>query len=315
MIVAQNLSKRYGSTLAIQNVSFSISKGEVVGFLGPNGAGKTTTMKILTCFLPADEGKATIAGFDVERNPLQVRRHIGYLPENAPLYSDMDVRSYLEFIARMRGVSKSRFKTSLEKMVEICGLKKVLRKGTDTLSKGYRQRVGLAQTLIHDPQILILDEPTSGLDPNQIIEIRALIKNIGREKTVILCSHILPEVSATCDRVLIINEGQIVADGSTRNLASMAQGEEIIHFTIQGAEKALLNERLEQMQGAKCFECLQEKEGKLRYQIKTRQGEDLCGEIFKLAASNNWLLTELRHEGLSLEDIFLKLTGGEKGNG
>lgn len=321
MINAKNLTKRYGHTVAIKNVSFNISKGEVVGFLGPNGAGKTTTMKILTCFLPADEGTATIADFDIEQNPFEVRRHIGYLPENAPLYIDMDVECYLRFIAQMRGMSINQYKQQLDKMIETCGLRKVMKKGIGTLSKGFRQRVGLAQTLIHDPQILILDEPTTGLDPNQIIEIRSLIKEIGKEKTVILCSHILPEVSATCDRILIINEGQIVADDTPQDLSSQAQGEETIYLGLKGADKDEISKQLQALDGIKCFNNLDDKNGSFRYQIKTHQGENLSEALFHMAVNNKWILTELHLESLSLEEIFLKLTsgttsgtGGEKGN-
>ena len=208
MIEVRNLTKRYGSTVAVNNVSFDAEAGEVLGFLGPNGAGKTTTMRVLTCFLPADDGTASIDGYDIFENSIEVRQRIGYLPESAPLYGDMGVIDYLKFIAEIRNIPKSERNDRIKSVVEICGLGPMIQKDVGELSKGYRQRLGLAQSLVHDPPILILDEPTSGLDPSQIIEIRNLIKEIGKEKTIIFSTHILSEVSATCSRVLIISDGQ-----------------------------------------------------------------------------------------------------------
>ncbi|MEI6126579.1 MAG: ATP-binding cassette domain-containing protein, partial [Pseudomonadota bacterium] len=222
MIEVENLSKSYGTTKALQNISFRIEKGEVVGFLGPNGAGKSTTMRILTCYLAADSGTARIAGLDINKSPVEVKRRIGYLPENNPLYMDMGVRDYLSFIAKMRKIPSSSIKEKVARAVHTCGLESMASKDIGELSKGYRQRLGLAQALIHDPEVLILDEPTIGLDPHQIIEIRNLIKGIGREKTVILSSHILPEVSATCDRVLIISKGKIAGSGTPEELAALS---------------------------------------------------------------------------------------------
>ena len=212
MIEVKNLTKRYGLTVAVDNVSFDANAGEVLGFLGPNGAGKTTTMRILTCYLSADEGTAKVAGYDVFEESIEVRKRIGYLPESAPLYMDMGVIDYLKFIAQIRHIPKSQRQERIKAVIDTCGLEKVIQKDVGELSRGYRQRLGLAQSLIHDPPILILDEPTSGLDPSQIIEIRNLIKAIGKEKTIIFSTHILPEVSATCSRILIINDGQIVAN-------------------------------------------------------------------------------------------------------
>ena len=213
MIEVKGISKRFGPTTAVDNISFSIAKGEVVGFLGPNGAGKTTTMRILTCFLPADAGEAKVAGFDVLEQSMAVRSRIGYLPESAPLYLDMRVSEFLDYIGAIRGLHGADRTAAINRMIEVCGLSGVMLKQIGELSKGYRQRVGLAQAMIHNPEILVLDEPTSGLDPNQIREIRDLIKTLGKEKTVILSTHILPEVEATCSRVMIINRGKIVADG------------------------------------------------------------------------------------------------------
>ena len=226
MIEVRELTKSYGTTVAVNKVSFDAHAGEVLGFLGPNGAGKTTTMRILTCYLSADAGSATVAGHDVFEESVEVRKQIGYLPESAPLYSDMGVIEYLNFMTQVRHIPKSQRKERTRAVIDICGLEGVIQKDIGELSKGYRQRVGLAQSLIHDPPILILDEPTSGLDPSQIIEIRNLIKNIGQEKLVLFSTHILPEVSATCSRILIINNGKIVANGTPEELSSQAEGEE-----------------------------------------------------------------------------------------
>ena len=233
MIEVEHLTKCFGSTVAVSDVSFSVPRGQVLGFLGPNGAGKTTTMRVLTGYFPADEGGVRIDGSLVSQDSIDIRRMIGYLPENAPVYTDMNVVDYLIFIARMRGMHD--VKPRLEVMIETCGLEQVLKKDIGELSKGYRQRVGLAQAMIHDPEILILDEPTSGLDPAQIIEIRNLIKEIGKEKTVILSSHILPEVSATCARILIIDNGKIVADGTALELSRQAKGEAKIIAAFKNA--------------------------------------------------------------------------------
>jgi ABC-2 type transport system ATP-binding protein len=215
-VIVKNLTKRYGSQKAIDSINFRVNQGEVLGFLGPNGAGKSTTMKIITSYLAPTEGDVEVGGYSVTREPEKVKQLIGYLPENNPLYLDMPVIEYLEFSALLQGVSKDKVQSRIREMIKVCGLMGEKHKLIGELSKGYRQRVGLAQAMIHDPQVLILDEPTTGLDPNQIVEIRKLIKEIGREKTVILSTHILPEVEATCDRILIINNGKIVADGTAK---------------------------------------------------------------------------------------------------
>jgi ABC-2 type transport system ATP-binding protein len=311
MIEVHHLSKRFGDTVAVWDLSFQVKRGEVLGFLGPNGAGKTTTMRILTCFLPADEGSAKLAGFDVYSQSLEIRRHIGYLPESAPLYMDMSVSEYLNFIAQMRNIPGRNRKQRINHMVEVCGLGGVLKKGIATLSKGYRQRVGLAQAMIHDPDILVLDEPTSGLDPKQIIEIRELIKQIGQQKTVILSTHILPEVSATCQRVLIINEGSIVADGTPQELTANAQGEQRVNVSLK-ADAAEVETQLNRLEGVKSFKLLEQNAaGTLRYEIKTPAGEALCEELFRLAVKQNWLLSELRRDTVSLEEVFMQLTTKE----
>jgi ABC-2 type transport system ATP-binding protein len=305
MIKAENLKKVYGAIKAVDGISFEVNKGEIVGFLGPNGAGKTTTMKILTCFIGATEGTASIAGFDVEKNSFEVRSRVGYLPENAPLYTDMDVISFLRFIAEVRGMNNGALNPRLDHITATCGLKSVLRRPIAELSKGFRQRVGLAQAMIHDPQVLILDEPTSGLDPNQIVEIRELIKNLGREKTVILSTHILPEVEATCDRAIIINEGKIVAKGTLSELSSHSQ--EIVVARIRG-DKSAVESRLKSVPGADSVRFREEKNGLSTFEITPKKGAPAAEEVFRAVADGGFSLAELKTEGASLEDVFQRLT-------
>jgi ABC-2 type transport system ATP-binding protein len=311
MIEVKHLVKRFGPTVAVRDVSFNVQPGEVVGFLGPNGAGKTTTMRILTCFLPADEGAASLAGFDIIRQPLQVRQQLGYLPESAPLYDEMGVTDYLEFIGEIRGLDAASRKRRLDAMIQVCGLERVIKKDIGELSKGYRQRVGLAQAMLHNPPILILDEPTTGLDPHQIIEIRELIKQIGREKTVILSTHILPEVTATCSRVLIINDGVLVADGAPDRLAGQARAGERILLTIR-APRAELGAALD---GVECVASWREltvsAEGLVRCELRSSDGVDACEAVFRMAAEKGWPISELHREASSLEDVFIELTRAE----
>ena len=308
MIDVKHLSKRFGSTVAVDDVSFEVRKGEVLGFLGPNGAGKTTTMRILTCYLLPDSGTATVAGYDIVEDSLEVRKRVGYLPENAPLYQDMDVISYLKFVADVRGIPSHERPRRIDSMVEICGLASVVGREVGQLSKGFKQRVGLAQTLIHDPEFLILDEPTTGLDPSQIIEIRELIREIGRERTVILSTHILPEVEATCSRVIIINEGSLIASGTPEELHSAAGGEDVIHVSIRGDEAAV-QAGLETIGGVRSVARGGSGGGGFtRYTVTAADGGDMGETIFRAAVENGWTLNELRRETLSLEDIFLRLT-------
>ena len=310
VITVKNLSKSYGATRAVQGISFRVEQGDVVGFLGPNGAGKSTTMRMLTCYLSADSGTASIAGFDIQKNAMEVRKKIGYLPENNPLYMDMGVLEYLRFIAKMRSIPSSSITAKIKHVVEICGLDSIISKDIGELSKGFRQRLGLAQALIHDPEVLVLDEPTIGLDTNQIIEIRNLIKSIGKEKTVVLSSHILPEVAATCDRVLIINEGKIVGSGTPQELASMAQGGRAILVSVRGPHDAVLN-GFKNMEGLSDVEHLGEQDGINRFELITGGGGDLSEEIFFLVSKNGWSLTELYRKAINLEDVFLDLTTRE----
>jgi ABC-2 type transport system ATP-binding protein len=311
LISVRNLTKTFGRTVAVDDITFDVSRGEVLGFLGPNAAGKTTTMRILTCYLTPDRGAATLAGHSILNESLEVRKRVGYLPESAPLYQDMDVVSYLTFVAEVRGIPHEETRRRIHRMVETCGLEKVLGRNIGELSKGYKQRVGLAQTLIHDPDILILDEPTTGLDPSQIIEIRELIKEIGKERTVILSTHILPEVEATCTRVLIINEGRIVASGTPQELQAIAGGEDSIYVSISAGDE-VVDAKLAEIASVTAVSRITDAPGGyVRYLVKAGNDEDTGEAIFRIAVENSWKLNELRRETLSLEDIFLKLTTKE----
>jgi ABC-2 type transport system ATP-binding protein len=308
MIQVDNISKSYGATRALKGVSFTINKGEIVGFLGPNGAGKSTTMKILTCYMPADTGTANVAGYDVFDDSLEVRRHIGYLPESAPLYTDMPVVDFLKFIGTMRGVTGQRLKKRVGEVIDRTGLGGAVSKNINELSKGYRQRVGLAQALIHEPDILILDEPTSGLDPNQIKEIRDLIREIGKEKTVILSTHILPEVTATCDRAIIISDGRVVASGTPQELMERgAHGSHVV-TSIRGPQPGV-QQKLALLTGVGNVRELERMaDGTVRYQVEGERAAELPEKIFRAAVENNWSLTELRQGGATLEEVFAELT-------
>jgi ABC-2 type transport system ATP-binding protein len=312
MIEVDGLTKDYGSTRAVDQVSFQVRKGEVLGFLGPNGAGKSTTMKILTCFLSPTEGRAKVAGFDVFDQSLEVRRRIGYLPEDTPIYRDMTVVEFLEFAADMRGMDPASSPGRIKEIGVRCGLADVAGKLVGELSKGYRQRVGLAQAMLHDPDILILDEPTSGLDPNQIVEIRSLIKEIGREKTVILSTHILPEVQATCSRILIISGGKLVADGTPEALRARERGGRYrVVVESNGVAKEAIRDRLAGLAGVARCEILAAEEGAHAFALDAAAANDLRKPIFRAAVDNRWTLLELLRESASLEDVFRNLTTGD----
>jgi ABC-2 type transport system ATP-binding protein len=304
-IIVENLTKVYGSQRAVDDISFKVRTGEVLGFLGPNGAGKTTTMKAITSFLNPTQGTIRVGEFSVADQPGEVRKSIGYLPESNPLYSEMPVIDYLKFVAEIQGIEKSKVKDRILEMVKVCGLEVEKHKKIGELSKGYQQRVGLAQALIHDPAVLILDEPTSGLDPNQIIEIRELIKKIGREKTVILSSHILAEVEATCDRILIINKGKIVADGSADDLRKQAKGQEILYVTIEDAES---NDIYDALKAIGSVEMVDKKGADKRFEVQSRSNESSRRAIFSLCVKKGWALTEMTMVETKLEDIFHELT-------
>jgi ABC-2 type transport system ATP-binding protein len=305
-IIVENLTKIYGTQRAVDNISFKVHTGEVLGFLGPNGAGKTTTMKAITSYLVPNKGTIKLGEFSVTDQPEEVRRLIGYLPENNPLYNEMPVLDYLRFVAEIQGIDKSRIKERIREMVRVCGLEGEKHKKIGELSKGYRQRVGLAQALIHDPEVLILDEPTAGLDPNQIIEIRELIRTIGREKTVILSSHILAEVEATCDRILIINKGKIVADGTPENLRKKAQGQEMLRLTIEEGTKNDIVNGLQRLHSIDWVNPLAGSNN--RFEVQSKPNQSSRREIFDLCVRNKWVLTELTVIETKLEDIFHELT-------
>ncbi len=317
MIRIEGLTKRYGSTEALRGVSFEVPRGQVVGFLGPNGAGKSTTMKILAGFVTPTSGTARVNGLDVTIDPVASRRLIGYLPENNPLYEEMMVRDFLDFIAEVRGIPKDQRAERLRSAVERCGLRAVLGKDIHQLSKGYRQRVGLAQAILHDPDLLILDEPTTGLDPNQIVEIRGLIKDLGREKTVILSTHILSEVQTTCSRVLIINDGRLVADDTPDQLVK-GEGGTVTVVLASRSGAALQAETvravLERVAGVTGVEPT-EGEGSGTLGFRLRYGaEDIRRALFEAAVQNELCLLEVKRQHVSLEETFRKLTGGEGAN-
>ena len=298
-VKVNNLTKEYGTQKAVDNVTFEAKSGEVLGFLGPNGAGKTTTMKILTCFIPQTAGDAEVCGFDVTNEPMEVRECIGYLPEHNPLYKDMYVKEYLGFVAGLHKVKNK--KQRVGNMIEMTGLGSEQHKLIGALSKGYRQRVGLAQAMIHDPEVLILDEPTSGLDPNQLVEIRSLIKQIGQEKTVIFSTHIMQEVQALCDRVLIINKGQIVANDPIGQLANRVSGENVVTAEFHQSVKP---NQLERIRHVKRVVDL----GKNKWQIVSDMDKDIRGDIFRFAVENNLILLEMKKDVSSVEDVFHVLT-------
>lgn len=306
-IVVENLTKKYYSQKAIDNISFEVKTGEILGFLGPNGAGKTTTMKIITCFMAPSEGNVKIGDLDIFEHQDEIKRKIGYLPESNPLYLDMPVLEYLQFAAELQGVEKNKIPSRIVEMVHVCGLDIEKHKKIGELSKGYRQRVGLAQAMIHDPEILILDEPTTGLDPNQIVEIRKLIKELGREKTVILSTHILPEVEATCDRILIINKGKIVADGTADILRKQSQGEEILKVEIIDApDKNELVTALQSLESVSMVDLVPDADS--MFIINSKEGMSSKRSIFNLCVQKKWVLTELTPIETKLEDVFRQLT-------
>jgi ABC-2 type transport system ATP-binding protein len=304
-IIVKDLTKKYGEQKAVNNISFEIKTGEVVGFLGPNGAGKSTTMKMITCYMSPSSGNITLDGLSILEQPEEVKKKIGYLPENNPLYTDMAIVDYLRFTAEIQGVEKSKISSRIAEMIDMCGLDIEKHKKINELSKGFRQRVGLAQAMIHDPEVLILDEPTTGLDPNQIIEIRKLIKKLGKEKTVILSSHILSEVEATCDRILIINKGRIVADGSSETLRQQSEGQELLTVNIE-ADSAVVKKELLALASVEKVSSVEGKEG--FFQVQSKPDSFSRKAIFDLCVSKKWYLMELTGIEVGLEDVFRNLT-------
>jgi ABC-2 type transport system ATP-binding protein len=308
LIEVQDLTKTFGERTAVDHISFSVNKGEILGFLGPNGAGKTTTMRMLTSFMPATFGTARIAGFDVFDNSLEVRRHIGYLPENPPVYPDMTVESYLDFVARIKGVPSEKRAQRVTDALEKTNITDKRDELIKRLSRGYKQRVGLAQALVHDPDVIILDEPTVGLDPKQIIEVRHLIKNLAGSHTIVLSTHILPEVSMTCDRVVIINKGKIAAVDTPQNLTSQLKGGQRIRVEVQASEQPLRGV-LAQIPGASRVQIeAAPLTGHVLATIEAAEGKDIRSAIAARIVEKGWPLFELKGVSLSLEDIFLELT-------
>ena len=302
----ENLSKMYGPQKAVDNLNFEVKTGEILGFLGPNGAGKSTTMKMITGYIGIGEGNVFIGDKSLADTADEIKKHIGYLPENNPLYLDMPVVDYLTFCASLQGVEEGRIPERVRRMIRVCGLNSEKHKKIGELSKGYRQRVGLAQAMIHDPQILILDEPTTGLDPNQIVEIRKLIRELGKEKTVILSTHILPEVEATCDRILIINKGKIVADGTADNLRRQAEGQEILKIRIEDATADIVLSELKKIRSIERVEVVDKNLN--RFEVHSRAGSTSKREVFNMCVQKGWVLSELIPLETRLEDIFRNLT-------
>jgi ABC-2 type transport system ATP-binding protein len=315
MIKVQGLTKRYARHVAVNDISFEVGKGQIVGFLGPNGAGKTTTMRVLTCFLPPTSGTAEVAGFDVLEQPLEVKKRIGYLPETPPLYPEMEVEEYLTFVGRLKGIPSKEIKARVSDVCGRCAVADVRKKLIGKLSKGYRQRVGLAQAIIHNPEVLVLDEPTSGLDPKQIIETRELIRSLAGEHTIILSTHILPEVEQLCERVIIISQGKLVAIDSVENLTSRLRGAEAVALEVEvgpGASASDVHQRLEKVAGVSRVVPKETRDGRASFEVESLQGQSVRAELARAIVNSGWNLSELRPIGLSLEDIFLELTSSEE---
>ena len=307
MIEVEQLTKRYGPTLAVSDVSFQVQKREILGFLGPNGAGKTTTMRVITGYLPPTSGKVSVAGYDVMAEPLEAKKRTGYLPETPPVYTDLRVGEYLAFVARIKGLPRRDIKARLDEVCETCAIADVRERQIGKLSKGYRQRVGLAQAIIHNPEVLVLDEPTAGLDPKQIIETRGLIKSLAGQHTIVLSTHILPEVSKTCDRVVVINGGKIAAVGTPQELTHRLQGFETVLVTAEGPPTEL-QEKLRGVEGVNLVEQREQHDGRVTLEVHAEKGQDVRAELARAVVESQWKLLELKTSGLSLEDIFLKLT-------
>jgi ABC-2 type transport system ATP-binding protein len=315
MITVKELTKRYARNTAVDHISFEVEKGQIVGFLGPNGAGKTTTMRILTCFLPPTSGSATVAGFDVLEQPLEVKKRIGYLPETPPLYLEMRTDEYLTFVGKLKGLSGSELRQRVDAVCERCAVTDVKKKLLGKLSKGYRQRVGLAQAIIHNPEVLILDEPTAGLDPKQINETRDLIKGLAGDHTIILSTHILPEVEQTCQQVIIIDKGKLVATDSVNNLQSRARGAETVLVEVAGRngdiDSAAVQQRLEKVAGVSRVVFKEKRQNRNIFEVESQKNRFARGDLARAVVESGWDLNELRGAAVSLEEVFLQLTGGQ----
>jgi ABC-2 type transport system ATP-binding protein len=315
MITVKGLTKRYAHNTAVDNISFEVQKGQIVGFLGPNGAGKTTTMRMLTCFLTPSGGTATVAGFDILEQPFEVKKRIGYLPETPPVYPEMRIAEYLTFVGRLKGLTGSDLRSRVDYSCERCAIADVREKIIGKLSKGYRQRVGLAQAIIHNPDVLILDEPTAGLDPKQINETRDLIKSLAGDHTIVLSTHILPEVSQTCEQVIIINRGKVVATDSVSNLQGRARSGESVLLEIGGRngnlDPAAVQRKLEQVSGVTRVAFKEDGQRRAVFEVEGKKDRSLRGDLARAVVESGWDLNELRAASMSLEEIFLQLTGEE----
>ena len=313
MIKVTDLTKRYARTTAVDQISFEVAAGQIVGFLGPNGAGKTTTMRMLTCFLPPSAGTASVAGFDVLEQPMEVKRRIGYLPETPPIYPEMETGEYLRFVGKLKGLSGAELQKRVDYVCDRCAITDVRSKLLGKLSKGYRQRVGLAQAIIHNPDVLILDEPTAGLDPKQINETRDLIKSLAGDHTIILSTHILPEVEQTCEQVIIINKGKLVATDSVRNLQARARSGESVLVEVGSRNGSLdtssVKARLEQLAGVGQAVCKQQMDNRAIFEVESQKGHLVRGDLARAIVEGGWDLNELRPAAMSLEEVFLQLTG------
>jgi len=320
MIKVEGLTKRYARNVAVDHISFQVEKGQIVGFLGPNGAGKTTTMRMLTCFMPPTDGSAEVAGFDILDNPMEVKKRIGYLPESPPVYPEMEVIEYLNFVGRIKGIPTAGLAKRIDEVMEKCAIADVRRREIGKLSKGYRQRVGLAQAILHNPDVLILDEPTSGLDPHQIMETRDLIRGLSGDHTIILSTHILSEVEATCEHVIIIAKGKLVATDTVANLTSRLHGAEMV--SVEVAPRApgsdgrqflsQVQQKLEQVAGVSRVLHKESRDSRERFSVESLQGRQIRPELARAVIESGWNLNELRSVGLSLEEIFLQLTAEHK---
>ena len=316
MITVKGLTKKYARTVAVDNISFEIPKGQIVGFLGPNGAGKTTTMRILTCFLPPSGGTANVAGFDVLEQPMEVKKRIGYLPETPPLYPDMTVHDYLEFVGKLKGLSGADLKRRTGEVCERCNVADVRGKIISKLSKGYRQRVGLAQAIIHNPDVLILDEPTSGLDPNQIIQTRKLIESLAAEHTIILSTHILPEVEQTCKLVMIIAKGKLVATDTVENLQHRTRGAQSVILEVEGRDASQvaaphIQQQLEKVAGVSRVMFKETRGTSSIFEVESLKDRSIRGDLARSVVEAGWNLNEMRPAAMSLEEVFLQLTGSD----
>jgi len=308
MIQVENLTKYYHTLCAVDRINFDVQKGEILGLLGPNGAGKTTTLRMLTGYLQPSAGAIRVKGLSIDKNGLEIKKMLGYLPESAPLYHDMLVFDYLNYVAAIREINGDQKITRIRHLANLCGINEVMHQPIGELSKGYKQRVGLAHAMMNDPQVLILDEPTSGLDPNQIVEIRKIIKEIGKEKTIVLSTHILSEAEATCDRIVIISQGKIVADGSTENLKQSAGGRNIMHLTLQNADFESVQKSLAEIRGIENITRFSETPTVLNVRVAYQSTDDLRPDVYRKIKETDWVLLDFHQETRSLENIFRELT-------